>query len=349
MSEWRKDPIVDRWVIISTERGKRPFDYREFPEEQGSVQHCPLCEGNEKQTPPEILSYRAPGTEKDMPGWWVRVVPNKFPAVRTENAPELQRRGVYEHMNGTGAHEVIIEAGQHTHGLETQTKKQVEEVIWIWRDRSLDLRKDKRLKYIQIFKNTGSTAGASLQHTHSQLIATPMVPVEVRQEIEGSRDYNIKNGTCVICDVLNQEIFEEERLVARGTHFVAFSPFASRFPFETWIVPKEHQHDFVSIREEQVHELASVLRSVLCKLAAIIKNLQYNLVLHTAPVNTEDERHYHWHIEIFPRLTNIAGFELGTGYYINPTPPEMAAKMLRETQETCLNLERKGTEVRQYV
>lgn len=348
MSEWRKDPIVDRWVIISTERGKRPFDYKEIIEER-KAQECPLCEGNEKQTPPEITAYRELGTTRDTSGWWVRVVPNKFPALKIEGELSAYQRGAYQTMNGVGAHEVIVESTSHEPGLDTQTEKQVEEVIWVWRERSLDLRKDTRLKYIQIFKNTGSAAGASLSHTHSQLIATPMVPVDVRQEIEGVKEYSFRYGSCVICDLIGQEISEGERLVIDGGHFLCFSPFASRFPFETWIVPKEHQHDFGQIREEQVRELAHTLKTVLSKMSAMIKNMPYNLVLHTAPVNLQEECHYHWHIEILPRLTLMAGFELGSGYFINPTPPEMAAQSLRETREIYPQQERSITEVHRYV
>lgn len=329
MPEWRKDPIVERWVVISTERGKRPFDYKEIKEESKSGE-CPLCSGNEHKTPPEIIAYREHGTAKDHPGWWVRVIPNKFPAVKIEGEPFLKQQGLYQYMDGVGAHEVIIESASHEPGLDTQTDRQVEEVIWIWRERSLDLRKDTRLKYIQIFKNTGSSAGASLEHTHSQLVATPMVPAEVMQEIEGMSAYAFRNGTCPMCDILAQETAERERVVIEGVHFLSFCPYASRFPFEVWLVPKEHQPDFGQVRQEQVRDLAAVLRRTLLKMSLMIKNIPYNMVLHTAPVNTREERHYHWHLEILPRLTIMAGFELGTGFFINPTPPELAARALRE-------------------
>lgn len=348
MSELRKDPIVDRWVIIATERGKRPMDYKEIIEEK-KTQACPLCEGNEKQTPPEIIAYREPGTAKDTPGWWVRIVPNKFPALKIEGELFQRQHGIYHSMNGIGAHEVIVESTSHVSGMDAQTEKQVEEVVWAWRDRSLDLRKDARLKYIQIFKNTGSAAGASLEHTHSQLIATPIVPVDVRMEIEGMKEYADRHGSCVICDMVMQEIDERVRIVVESEHFLVINPFASRFPFETWIVPKKHQHDFGQINEEQVRDLASVLKSVFGKMTIMIKNMPYNMVLHTSPVNLQEERHYHWHLEIMPRLTLIAGFELASGYYINPTPPEMAAQALREIQEIYPLQERIMTGVRTYV
>jgi len=349
MSEWRKDPIVDRWVIIATERSKRPSNYKEIKDEMSSNE-CPLCEGNEKQTPPEIIAYREQGTSKDTPGWWMRVVPNKFPAVDIKGQPNLQERGVYQFMPGVGAHEVIVESTKHEPGLDTQSVKQVEEVIWGWRDRSIDLRKDQRLKYIQIFKNTGPTAGASLEHSHSQLIATPQIPSEVKTEITGMNEYKYRHGRCALCDIIKQELLEGERLVAESEHFVCFAPFASRFPFETWIVPTEHQPDFGQIRVQQVQALASMLRTVFRKMNVLIKNMPYNMVLHTSPVNVQDDHgNYHWHLEILPRLTIMAGFELGTGYFINPTPPEMAAQALREIQELYFIEKKSEMEVPQYV
>lgn len=348
MSEWRKDPIVDRWVIISTERGKRPNDYKDILEEK-KTQECPLCVGKEKLTPPEIMAYREPGSQNDTPGWWVRVVPNKYPALRIEEESSLSQHGIYMAMNGIGAHELIVESFSHEPGLDTQTEKQVEEVIWAWRERSLDLRKDSRLKYIQIFKNTGPVAGASLEHTHSQLIATPLVPVEVVQELDGAREYSSRHGSCIYCDIVSQEIAEQYRVVVESNNFLSFNPFASRFPFETWIIPKEHQYDFGQIREEMVRDLAGILRTTLRKIAVMIKNIPYNMVLHTSPVNIQEEGHYHWHLEIMPRLTIMAGFELGTGYFINPTPPEMAAQALRDTEEFYPLHDRSTQEVYHYV
>ncbi|MDD4334973.1 MAG: galactose-1-phosphate uridylyltransferase [Desulfotomaculaceae bacterium] len=348
MPEWRKDPIVNRWVIIATERGKRPNEYKEINEGKKS-QKCFFCEGSEEQTPPEIIAYREPDTSKDTPGWWVRVVPNKFPALNIHGTSYQRARGIYQYMDGVGAHEVIIESSNHIIGMNEQTEKQVEEIIWIWRDRSLDLRKDTRLKYIQIFKNTGRVAGASLEHTHSQLVAIPFVPEDVRKEIEGMKEYFNRRGSCVMCDMIGQEISEKERIILENDHFISFSPFASRFPFEIWITPREHQFDFAHLREEQVKDLAHVLRNSLGKLTSMIRNIPYNVVLHTAPVNQEEERHFHWHLEIMPRLTVMAGFELGTGYFINPTPPEIAAQVLRETVEIYPIEQRYGMEVPQYV
>ncbi|MEW6447489.1 MAG: galactose-1-phosphate uridylyltransferase [Bacillota bacterium] len=334
MPEWRKDPVIDRWVAVSTERAKRPSDYRRQVE-QTKQERCPLCEGHEGDTPPEVLAFRNIGSEPNHPGWWVRVVPNKFPACRVEEDNEVHQEDIYFKWRGVGAHEVIIETTDHEPNLVNQTEWQIAEVIWAWRARSLDLRGDKRLKYISIFKNKGSVAGASLEHTHSQLIAVPMVPVEIREELAGVKAYKEARGRCVFCDVWRYEAQSGERVVMEGQHFLSFVPYAARFPFEMWLVPKEHQHDFAQIHEAQVHDLARVLRESLRRLARTVYDPPYNMVLHTCPVNETVSDDYHWHIEILPRLTIIAGFELGTGYYINPTPPEMAAAAMRDAGEWC--------------
>jgi UDPglucose--hexose-1-phosphate uridylyltransferase len=329
MPEWRKDPVVDRWVIIATERAKRPTDFR-CPPDEPNPGNCPLCVGNEDKTPPEVLAFRENGSPPNARGWWVRVVPNKFPAVRADERQYSWREGIYEAMNGIGVHEVIVESTAHEPDLVNQTEWQIQEVLWAWRARSLELRADTRLKYIQIFKNKGRTAGASLEHTHSQLLGIPMVPVDVSQELAGFHDYRKNRGTCVLCDMVRQETTRPDRVVMENDRFVCFSPFAARFPFEMWVVPKYHQPDFGQIGEEDIRDLAPILRGALVKLAATVCQPPYNMVLHTAPVNVGGEIFYHWHFEILPRLTIIAGYELGTGYYINPTPPELAAEVLRE-------------------
>jgi UDPglucose--hexose-1-phosphate uridylyltransferase len=277
------------------------------------------------------MAFRKAGARKDAPGWWVRVVPNKFPAVKIEGGQEVVHQGSYKIMDSLGAHEVVVETPDHVCNLEKQSEKQIEEILWAWRERSLDLRRDKRFKYIQIFKNYGRTGGASLEHAHSQIIAMPIVPAEVRAELEGFYKYAQATGRCLFCDLVAREKSERARLVVQGRNFLALAPFASRFPFELRIAPVEHQYDFASISVEQVQELAWVLRDCLGKLFFMLGDPPYNIVLHTSPVNNLEVRQYHWHLEILPRLTIIAGFELGTGCYINPVPPELAAQYLRET------------------
>ncbi len=332
MSEWRRDPILDRWVVIATERGKRPNDFRVPVEEKKGVE-CPLCENREWETPPEILAYREAGSRENKPGWWIRVVPNKFPAVRIEEYSGVRTYGLYRSMSGVGAHEVVVETPEHGSGIEDMSHHQVQEVIRAWRDRALDLRRDPRFRYIQIFKNFGSTAGASLEHPHSQIIATPQVPGEIIKKLDSLSRHAGATGRCIICEMIEQDLQDQNRVVVEGDRFLSIAPFASRFPFEVWIIPREHQPDYGSVREEQVADLARVLRVTLKKLAVALGRPPYNMVINTSPVNggAENTERFHWHLEILPRLTIAAGFELGTGFYINPTPPEMAAADLRET------------------
>jgi UDPglucose--hexose-1-phosphate uridylyltransferase len=233
-------------------------------------------------------------------------------------------------MNGIGAHEVIVETPDHQVEFHQHSYAQMEEVIRMWRDRHLDLRRDPRLKYILIFKNEGHDAGASLEHSHSQVMAVPMLPKSVEEEIElGLKRYLNQTNHCIFCDMIQQEISEQSRVVLASPRFLAFCPFASRFPFETWIIPRNHEPDFGLLKEEEVKELARVLKNTLGELSEVLNSPPYNLLLHSTPVNIDIGVSYHWHIEILPRLTKAAGFEYGTDYFINPTPPEMAAESLK--------------------
>jgi len=327
--ELRKDPVTEGWVIIATERSKRPSDFKTKPEDiKGSF--CPFCNGNEEKTPPEIVAFREPGSKQDQPGWWVRVVPNKFPALRPEALKNMHRNGIYESMDGSGVHEVIIENPTHEASIEELSERQISEIIWAWLNRYQDLKNDKSLRYIQIFKNFGSIAGASLEHVHSQLIGTPMIPTVVRDEIEGAKRYHARTGHCVFCDMIRQETENRERVTSETEMFIAVEPYASRFPFETWILPKQHEPDFGNITEAGVRDLARSLRNALGQLGKALEKPPYNMVLHTSPINDGAAEDYHWHVEILPRLTVVAGFEWGTGFYINPTKPEDAAHYLRE-------------------
>jgi UDPglucose--hexose-1-phosphate uridylyltransferase len=333
MPELRKDPIIGRWVIIATERSLRPIDYKiDIEEKNKDLSKCPFEEGNEGLTPPEILSYRKPGTNKNEPGWWVRVVPNKFPALRIEGELEKKGVGMYDMMNGIGAHEVVIETPNHFEEMSDMREEQIQEVIWAWRDRVLDLKKDKRFKYILIFKNKGAQAGASLEHPHSQIIALPIVPIRVQQEINGAKEYYNFKDRCVFCDIVQQELDERERVVEENHEFISIVPFASRFPFEIWILPKKHSSDFIDVSKGDVISLSKVLKRSLLRLKKVLNDPPFNLIIHTSPLDQYNLNHYHWHIEIMPRLTKVAGFEWGTGFYINPTKPEDCAKFLNEVE-----------------
>jgi UDPglucose--hexose-1-phosphate uridylyltransferase len=330
MSDLRKDPIVGRWVIVAKNRAKRPHDLLDGPPARPTSGFCPFCEGSEQHTPHEIVAYRHPGTHRDRPGWRIRVVPNKFPALEIEGDLNKRGQGMYDMMCGVGAHEVIIESPSHVMSTTELTGDQLRDVLWIYRDRLLDLKKDRRLVYGMVFKNVGAAAGASLEHTHSQLIVTPIVPISVTEEIAGSHEFYRHRGRCVFCDMIEQELSFEKRIVFDSPGFVAFCPFAARFPFETWIVPTGHASHYETLSRHSSEELARVMQRVLGKIEAALDRPAYNYIIHTAPFDTLALEHYHWHIEIIPRVTKTAGFEWGTGFYINPVPPEDAATFMRD-------------------
>lgn len=330
--ELRKDPVSGRWVIIATSRAKRPNDF-EPAAEAATSSFCPFCEGNEDATPGEILAYRHNGSAANRGGWRVRVVANKFPALEIEGDLNKRGEGIYDLMRGVGAHEVIIESPRHLASTADLTQPELEEVLWVYRDRLVDLRRDPRLVYGMIFKNVGAAAGASLEHTHSQLIVTPIVPINVWEEMTGALEFFNYRGRCVYCDMAGQELASEKRLVLDSPGFVAFCPFASRFPFETWILPKTHGSHFENIQKHGVEELARVLRQTIGKIEVALDRPAYHYIIHNSPFDTGELPHYHWHIEIIPRLTKPAGFEWGSGFYINPVAPEEAAAFLREVDE----------------
>lgn len=332
MSELRKDPIVSRWVIISEERGKRPSDY--VPDEKKrKPMHCPFCEGNEHTTPLEVMAYRPPDSPSNKPGWYLRVVPNKFPALQIEGEINPRGEGIFDLMHGIGAHEVIIETPYHQKTITDLNDTEFGNILYAYRDRILDLKRDSRFKYILIFKNQGEAAGATVDHTHSQLIATPVVPKAVQEELLGAKHHYDMKERCIYCDVIRQEISQAKRIVTENEKFVSMAPFAARFPFETWILPKQHLSHFEMQPDSHYLPLAQIFKETLQRLNMSLDNPPYNYVLHTAPVNkTDDAQAYHWHIEIMPKLTKVAGFEWGSGFFINPTPPESAAEFLRQVK-----------------
>jgi UDPglucose--hexose-1-phosphate uridylyltransferase len=328
--ELRKDAITRRWVIIATERAARPTDFPAVPAEVNSPDKCPFCEGREAQTPPEILAIRRPGSTPNGPGWQVRVVPNKYPALRIEGSIAVTVRGIFEWMGGVGAHEVIIDTPEHNLHPAIMTPSQLSSALWMYRERYRDLDRDERFKYLLLFRNHGRSAGASLSHPHSQLIALPIVPKRATEELEGAQDYFAREGRCAYCDILGQEKAEQVRLVWENDEFAAFVPFAAWCPFELWILPKHHVASFGEITDSQILPLAEVLQQVLGRLHQCLHNPPYNYIIHTAPYGNKVGHFYHWHIEVFPRLSQVAGFEWGSGFYINTVPPEDAARYLRE-------------------
>jgi UDPglucose--hexose-1-phosphate uridylyltransferase len=333
MPELRKDPIVGRWVIIATERTRRPQDFHAVAEPRRGV--CPFCPGQEAMTPPELLASRpsdGPGARANAPGWRLRVFPNKFPALRVEGELERAGDGIYDLISGIGAHEVIVETPEHTRRFSDLSEEDIVAVLAAWRERMIDLSRDLRLKYVMVFKNHGSAAGATLDHPHSQLIALPIVPKVVIEEMKGAREHWRHKERCVFCDIVRQELREQTRLVYENASFVAIEPYAPKFPFETWILPRAHRARFEQCSNEDFAQLANALKTSIHKLDVALGDPPYNFILHTTPLHEKDPPHYHWHIEIMPTLIQVAGFEWGSGFYINPTPPEEAARFLREIE-----------------
>lgn len=332
MPQLRQDPTTKEWVIIATDRSKRPHDFirtQVLDEKPPYREDCPFCLGNEHLTPHEHLAYRSGGSP-DGQGWWVRVVANKFPALSPEGNVQRQETGFFRMMDGVGIHEVVIESPIHNQLLPLMDDKQVEEILLAYRERYLALREDPRIKLIMIFKNHGEAAGTSLDHPHSQLVGTSVVPSNNRKKLEEAARYYDDHGRCVFCDSIREELVCGERTVMDTDTFLVVQPFASRSPFETWIVPKTHQASFGSISMEDSKRLATTLKQTLLRLYSKLNNPDYNFVIHTAPIKDEQEDYYHWHLQIIPRLTNPAGFELGSGIYINVSLPEEAAQFLRE-------------------
>ena len=332
MSELRKDPVTGRWVIISTERRKRPGDFRLESVEIAPDDSCPFCEGHEGMTPGELLAWRGNGSPANGPGWTLRVIPNQFPVLRVEGTLDRQGEGLFDKMNGIGAHEVVIESPRHGDTLATLDAGAVEQVLWACRERVQDLKRDRRFRYMIIFKNHGAAAGASLDHSHTQLIALPIVPREARDEVDGARAHYQAKERCVFCDILRQEQADRRRLIAENADMVAVAPYAPRLPFETWILPRRHQ---ALVEEAPRHDLAALARllgDVLRRMNTALRLPPYNLLIHSAPVVEPVGDYYHWHVEIIPTLTKVAGFEWATGFYLNPVAPEEAAQVLRDAR-----------------
>ncbi len=330
MPELRKDPIIDRWVIIAKERAKRPITST-VPPPKKAVGFCPLCPGNEEKTAVPVYTDWSPQSNFTETTWRLRVVQNKFPALVNEGVLQPQSEGFYEWMDGVGAHEVIVETPDHYATWADFDDTQAACVLDGYRQRILALNRDLRFRYILVFKNHGADAGASLDHPHSQIIALPIVPKRVLEEMRGADAYFRKHGNCIFCEIIQQEMQNRCRLVMENSDFLAIEPFAARFPYETWILPKHHEAHFETLDRERLQRLAVLFRDVLERIKTRLNDPPYNFMLHTSPIHPPEELlGYHWHLEITPKLTRVAGFEWGTGFFINPMPPELAAEILRK-------------------
>lgn len=329
MSEIRQDPTTKEWVIIARERLKRPHDFvhqQSKPELPAFSTTCPFCPGNETMTPPESFALR--DKEKK---WRIRVFPNRFPALAPEGSTERREEdGFFLDMDGIGIHEVIVESPKHNTSLALADDSLIADVLLTYQKRYIALSETPFIKLIIIFKNHGPSAGTSLEHSHSQLVATPVVPRHTRIRHEIAVQYYDDTGRSLYSDIVNHELEADKRIVMDTEKFAVFHPFASHSPFETWIVPRTYQSSFCNVSPEDVNSLAHVLRITLLKLYRGLNNPDFNFVIDTAPIGDENKDYYLWHIRIIPRLTEVAGFEIGTGIYINSALPEETAEFMRE-------------------
>ena len=332
MSEIRQDAATKEWVILASNRVKRPHDFgkkqqmRSLPPYQPS---CPFCPGNEYLSPEEILRYPA----EEGSSWRIRVINNKYPALVLQGSPQQSgEAGFFTKMNGVGAHDVIVETPVHNRFIPLMEDQEIEELLTVYRERYNQLSREPRVKLITIFKNHGGGAGTSLIHPHSQLVATPVVSAELRRQFEVAIAHYDETGRCLYQDIIDHELRAGERIVMDTEGFVVFHPFASRMPFETWVVPKKGQASFGNVPTKDLASLAQVLRITLLKLYLSLNDPDFNYVIHTAPVGDETKDYYLWHIRIVPRLTSIAGFEIGSGMYINAAFPEETADFIRNSK-----------------
>ena len=333
--ELRKDPITGRQVAFAPERALRPFEHAELPSAT-SLDRCPFCRGNEDLTPEAVLQPGESG--KTSPDWLVRVIPNRYPAFAvSEESGETRRQDgsrevAFELTPGAGRHEVLIESPDHHRQMADLPGEQFLRVVDIYRQRILALAEDDHLAHITIFKNQGAAAGASLEHVHSQLIATSFVPRTFDEELDAAVRFSRSappESPSLWCAILNRELHESARIINESDSFVVFCPFASRFPYETWLVPRRHQPHFAASGMTETHEFAELLRRTLTALERTLPIPAYNFALCTAPFRDERSPAYHWHLKITPRIAGIAGFEVGTGGWINIVLPEVAAARLR--------------------
>ena len=325
MAELRREPVTRMWVVVTTDNPKGPSDYLPFKPPyrlQEAKGPGPFCPGNEKMTPQEIYSLR-----RDGGGWSVRVVPNKFPFFRIEGDYDRRPEGMYDVMEAIGAHEIVVETPEHEQNLGSMEPKQIEKILRAYRERLIDLEKDQRFQQFVILKNY---PGVFNRHPHSHILAMPVIPKRIDEEVWGTLDYYQRKERCIFCDIIKEEMAMKKRVILETVHFLIFLPFASRYPFEAWIIPKVHSPDFHRIKEEEVADLSVGIQSLFHCFFELLSDPPYSVTLHTSPVRDRFHRpEYHWHIETRLRIGLREGFEWGTGFFVNPTPPEDAANFLR--------------------
>lgn len=334
MSELRQNPATREWTILARERARRPDEFQVSAERVAYPEydpHCPFCPGNEAQAPKEVFVI-SDGSAPETRGWRVRVVENKFPALSPNREGKRATYGLYRWMEGVGRHEVIIESPVHNRTPALMNITEVADLLTAYRHRYLDISQDPKYPIITIFRNQGPKAGTSLVHPHSQLIASPVVPRQIRHDLEEAQRYWDDQGRCVYCDLAEFEVRERVRLVSSNDDFVAFIPYAAAVPYELWVLPRVHQASFGEMEIMGVEPLAWILQDCLSRIYRLLANPDYNYVINSAPYYTAGEPHYHWHLKILPRFTTRAGFEIGSGIAINTVAPEVAAEQLRSVQ-----------------
>ncbi len=327
MAELRREPVARRWVVITTTEVKGPKDYLVFKKpyrELEPIEPCPFCPGNEALTPEQILAIEEGGRGK----WAVRVVPAKFPFFRIEGELDKRPEGMYDLMNAIGAHEIIIETPDHRGSLGRMGSDQIQRILKAYKGRSSDLAGDKRFRQIVILKNH---PGVFYVHPHSHVLAMPVIPRRIDEEVWGTLDYFRRKERCIFCDIIKEEITSGKRIILETPHFLFFCPFASRYPFEIWIIPRRHAPDFVSIGDDEMWDLAAGMETIFGRLLRLLQDPPFSFSFHSSPIQEEyHKQEYHWHVEIRPRIGLREGFEWGTGFFVNSTPPELAAIHLRE-------------------
>jgi UDPglucose--hexose-1-phosphate uridylyltransferase len=338
-NELRKDYLLNRWVVIATERARRPSDFSKQKTEPAKTSVCPLCSGNEEMTPPAVLVYLQENGEIkktiDKNGfrqknWLIRVIPNLFPAFSPPEGifdnNQIMRNAYFG--NAIGNHEVIVESPVHDNHPSDSTVVQLINLVNAYKDRVRALSQESYVRYVQVFRNYGSEAGASLTHAHSQIIATPIIPTIVGNEIIASKEYYKLNGHCVFCDLIEREA-NTQRLIWDSDHFVTIAPYASVHPLEYWIIPKRHMSNILDLTIKETKALAQTLQQTLKALKELVNDPPYNYGIHLS-IDKDTKDYYHWHIEVYPHLAIWAGFEKSTGMYINTVKPETAASELNK-------------------
>jgi len=343
MSELRKDPISGRWMITATRNETdTPSGFITVRKEERE-RDCPFCEGRELETPPEVFALRKEGSKPNTPGWAVRVIASKYGVVGLNE--ELERKGVgdfffFDTMNGYGIHEIVIESPLHITHISELPLEQIRKSLLVYQNRLRELKKNLLLKYGLVFGNQGYGKEISMLHVHSQIIALPLIPKSIKDELSSAKSYYEEKERCIFCDIIKQELYSQERIVNAGDRYVVLAPFASRFPFETQILPRKHECDFTNVPEDGLWELAEIFKSTIMKTVKLLNDPPLNFVLHTVPFMVPEagfwltiRDDYHWHIEILPHAMPARGFEWGGDFYINPPSPEAAARFLREAEE----------------